>query len=163
MTATGDVQICWAGEAALMNETETSRAGFTLIELMLVVIIIGIIAAIAVPRMAGRTQKAKLVAARADLATLTTALDGFELDAGRFPTTEEGLQALVAMPPSLTKEDGWDGPYMREIPADPWGRNYVYKYPGERNVDFDVYSLGQDGEDGTSDDLYTTVRRETTG
>lgn len=137
------------------------RRGFTLIELMLVVIIIGIIAAIAVPRMAGRTQKAKLVAARADLGALTTALDGFELDAGRFPTTEEGLDALKVMPASLTKDDGWDGPYLRDIPIDPWGHNYVYRFPGERNVDFDVYSLGQDGEEGTEDDLYTTVRHET--
>ena len=135
-----------------------NTAGFTLIELMLVVIIIGVIAAIAVPRMAGRTQRAKLVAAKADISSMSTALDGFELDLGRYPTTEEGLPALVAAPSTITQEDGWKGPYMREIPRDPWGRPYVYRFPGERGVDFDVLSFGPDGEESTEDDVCNTAK-----
>mgnify|MGYP003791077383 CR=1 FL=1 len=151
-----------AARSSVLDQGPTRRSrGFTLIELMLVVIIIGIIAAIAIPRIAGRTEKARLTAARADLSALSTALDSFELDTGRFPTTEEGLDALVRMPASLTPEDGWQGPYMRtrEIPLDPWNREYHYKYPGEHGVDYDVYSSGPDGEEGTDDDVYSTRPR----
>jgi general secretion pathway protein G len=143
---------------AKIAQKRRASAGFTLIELMLVVIIIGVIAAIAVPRMAGRTQRAKLVAAKADIASMVTSLDGFELDLGRYPTTEEGLGSLVAMPSTLTPEDGWKGPYMREIPRDPWGRPYVYKFPGEHGVDFDVASWGPDGQESTEDDIYNATK-----
>ena len=127
--------------------------GFTLIELMLVVVIIGIIAAIAVPRIAGRSEKAKLAAAKSSIASISASLDTFELAVGRFPTTEEGLGALVTKPVSLTTEDQWDGPYMREVPLDPWNRPFLYKSPGEKSVDYDVISPGRDGQEGTEDDV----------
>lgn len=127
---------------------------------MLVVIIIGIIAAIAVPRMAGKTEQARAVAAQQTIGTLSVALDQFELHAGRFPTSEEGLQALVTRPVALGEDAGWDGPYLRQLPADPWGRAYVYKYPGEKSMDFDLVCLGRDGEEGTGDDILN-VRKDT--
>ena len=136
-------------------------AGFTMIELMLVVMIIGIIVAIAVPRMAGRQKRAKVVAASASINSTSTALDAFELDVGRFPSTEEGLQALVARPSTLTPEDEWNGPYMRELPLDPWKRLLIYTYPGDRSVDYDLISMGPDGEEGTEDDV-TNFRKEET-
>ncbi len=134
-------------------------AGFTLIELMVVVIIIGIIAAIAVPRMVGRTEKARLAAAKQEINSLSGSLDIFEMAVGRFPTNEEGIEALLERPPSLTPEDGWEGPYIREVPLDPWNRLYVYTYPGENSVDFDLISVGRDGEPGTEDDV-TNFRKE---
>lgn len=134
--------------------------GFTLIELMLVVIIIGIIATIAVPRLAGRTEKARIAAGRQTIASLSAALDAFELSVGRFPTTEEGLTGLIEKPPSLSSEDEWDGPYMREIPADPWNRPYVYTYPGEQSIDYDLISLGRDGQEGSDDDITNYTKTE---
>ncbi len=127
--------------------------GFTLIELMLVVVIIGIIAAIAVPRVAGRSEKAKLAAAKSSIAAISASLDTFELAVGRFPTSEEGLTALVTKPVSLTTEDQWDGPYMREVPLDPWNRQFVYRSPGEKSVDYDLIAPGRDGQEGTEDDV----------
>lgn len=129
---------------------------------MLVVIIIGIIAAIAVPRMTGRTEKARIAAAKQTITSLSAALDSFELSVGRFPSTEEGLESLIEKPTSLTEEDQWDGPYMRQIPLDPWNRPFVYRYPGEHSIDYDLVSLGRDGEEGTEDDI-TNYPRDKTG
>jgi general secretion pathway protein G len=139
----------------------THRDGFTLVELMLVVVIIGVIAAIVVPRLAGRTERAKLAAARQNIASISATLDTFELDVGRFPNTDEGLLALIERPPALAPEDEWNGPYLREVPLDPWNREFIYKYPGEMSVDFDLISTGRDGEEGTEDDV-TNVRRDRT-
>lgn len=130
-----------------------SNKGFTLIELMLVVIIIGVIAAIAVPRLTGNTQKAKVTATKQSISSLSMALDNFELGVGRFPTSEEGIQALLVRPPSLTEDSGWDGPYMREEPLDAWNRKLTYKYPGEKSVDYDIISQGPDGQEGSADDI----------
>ncbi len=135
-----------------------NESGFTLIELMLVVIIIAIIAAIAVPRVAGNTEKAKTVATQQTISSLESALDTFELGVGRFPTTEEGLDSLVEKPTGLSDEDAWAGPYLREIPRDGWNREIIYKYPGER-IDYDLISLGSDGQEGTDDDI-TNFRRD---
>ena len=93
---------------------------FTFIEIMLVVLIIGILMAVVVPRMVGRTKTAKVNAAKMSLQGIKTALASFEVKAGRFPTTQEGLQALVAKPSGLS-DDEWDGPYLQEVPRDPWG------------------------------------------
>lgn len=120
---------------------------------MLVVIIIGTLAAVIVPRFAGKQQRAKEAKAKTDIATLTAALDAFELDVGRYPTTDEGLDALMQKPASLGPEVEWDGPYIRELKLDPWAHEYQYRYPGEFAVDYDVWSLGADGEEGGDDDI----------
>lgn len=127
--------------------------GFTLVELMLVVIIISVLAAIVLPRFAGRQEQAKIGAAKAQIASFCTALDTFEMEVGRYPTTEEGLDALVEKPPALGDDVEWNGPYIRELPLDPWNHEYVYRYPGEVNVDYDIISSGPDGETGTRDDI----------
>jgi general secretion pathway protein G len=124
--------------------------GFTLIELMLVVIIIGALVAMVMPRLAGRGEQARVAAAKADiLANIATALKLYELDNGEFPSTEEGLNSLLNKPASL---NNWRGPYLEKKPIDPWGREYKYKFPGERRQsDYDLYSLGKDGAESNDD------------
>lgn len=125
--------------------------GFSLLELLLVLVILGILAALIVPRFANRSQQARETAAKADISTLKLALGAFEIDNGRYPTTEEGLQALVSAPAGMS---GWRGPYLDKssLPKDPWSNVYVYRYPGQRNPDsYDLYSLGPDGREGNDD------------
>ncbi|MBF0485090.1 MAG: type II secretion system major pseudopilin GspG [Candidatus Omnitrophica bacterium] len=129
------------------------KYGFTLIEMMLVVIIIGVLASIVMPRLLGRGEQAKAAAVKADInASIPLALDLFSTDIGRFPTTEEGLAALRTNPGALEK---WKGPYLKKDPQDPWGKEYVYKSPGSHNTDYDLYSLGPNGIDdgGSNDDI----------
>jgi len=127
-----------------------SLTGFTLIELMLVVIIISALAAMVLPRLAGRSEQARIAAANADVrANIATALKLYELDNGRFPTTSDGLAALLNKSSSATN---WNGPYLEKDPIDPWGRPYEYKSPGQnRPQDYDLYSLGADGQEGSDD------------
>jgi general secretion pathway protein G len=124
--------------------------GFTLIELMLVVIIIGALVAMVMPRLTGRGEQARVAAARADImSNIATALKLYELDNGEFPSSEDGLNALMTKPASATN---WRGPYLEKKPIDPWGREYKYKCPGEhRTADYDLYSLGKDGQEGNDD------------
>ncbi|MBU0504252.1 MAG: type II secretion system major pseudopilin GspG [Candidatus Omnitrophota bacterium] len=124
--------------------------GFTLIELMLVVVIIGALVAMVMPRLTGRSEQARTTAASADIqANIATALKLYELDNGNFPTTEEGLNALLTRPASARN---WSGPYLERKPIDPWGREYNYKCPGEhRPADYDLYSLGKDGAESPDD------------
>ena len=126
------------------------RKAFTLIELMLVVIIIGALVAMVMPRLTGRSEQARNTAAEADIrANIATALKLYELDNGSFPTTEEGLNALLVKSGSAPN---WNGPYLEKKPVDPWGREYKYRCPGEhRPADFDLYSLGKDGVEGADD------------
>ena len=128
-----------------MTKKKHREAGFTLIELMIVLFILGLLAALVAPRLMGRVGKAKQKTAQAQLQLLGTALDLFHLDVGRYPTTEEGLRVLKEKPNNLP---GWGGPYLdKAIPNDPWGRLYVYKSPGEHGP-YDLSALGADGAPG---------------
>lgn len=128
-----------------MQEKRDRQAGFTLIELMIVLFILGLLAALVGPRLMGRVGKAKQKTAQAQIQLLGTALDLFHLDVGRYPNEEEGLKSLYQRPDSLP---AWGGPYLdKPPPKDPWGRDYMYKYPGEHGP-YDLYSLGSDGQLG---------------
>jgi len=130
-----------------MNSTK----GFTLIELMLVVIIIGVLVSMVVPRLVGRSEEARIAAAKADIqANISVALDLFELDNGKYPATEEGLAGLQTRPSTASN---WKGPYLKKEPVDPWGKKYVYRSPGGHNPDYDLYSYGPDGTEGGGDDV----------
>ncbi len=121
------------------------RNGFTLIEIMVVVVILGILAAVIVPRIMDRPDEARVVKAQQDLRALASALNLYRLDNFRYPTTDQGLDALVNRPTQPPEPTKWRvGGYLEFLPADPWGRPYQYLQPGQRG-DFDVYSLGADG------------------
>src|SRR5512138_3958968 len=112
-----------------LKERQHRSAGFTLIELMIVLFILGLLAALVAPRLMGRVGKAKQKSAQAQIQMLSTALDLFHLDVGRYPSDEEGLKVLYSRPDNLPS---WSGPYLdKPAPKDPWGRDYVYKSPGE--------------------------------
>ena len=121
------------------------RRGFTLIEIMLVVIIIGILVAMLVPNIAGRSEQARKTAARTDIeSNISTALDLYKMDVGQYPTTEQGLSALLAPPTASPVPANWNGPYIEKDPLDPWGRPYIYASPGEHRSDYDLSSKGKD-------------------
>lgn len=123
---------------------EGSEKGFTLIELLIVMIILGLLAALVAPKMFQKVGSSKQKAAKAQIAMLGTALDAYRLDMGSYPSGQEGLDALRKNP----GRDTWDGPYLsKDVPVDPWGKPYVYRFPGEHG-DYDLYSLGADGQDG---------------
>ena len=123
-----------------------NRRAFTLIELMLVVIIIGALTAMVVPRLTGRSEQARTAACRADInVNIATAIKLYELDNGVFPG---GLNALLSKPSSASN---WNGPYLEKGPVDPWGREYKYKSPGDHRADYDLYSLGKDGTESEDD------------
>jgi len=125
------------------------QAGFTLIEIMVVMVIIGLLMALVGPNLIGRSEKAKVQAAAMQIERLGTVLDTFRLDVGRYPTTQEGLQVLVQRPMGVER---WDGPYLNKgIPKDPWDRPYIYRSPGEAGRPYDLYSLGADGAPGGTD------------
>ena len=121
--------------------------GFTLLELLVVLGILGLIAAFAAPRVIGYFGRAKTDAARVQIDGLGTALDLYRLDVGQYPTQAQGLAALVAQPRGAA---GWRGPYLdaREPPQDPWGRAYLYRLPPEKGLEYDLYTLGADGAPG---------------
>ena len=124
------------------------RAGFTLLEVMVVVVILGILAALVVPQIIGRPDEARVIAARQDIASLMQALKLYRLDNQRYPTTEQGLQALTTQPATAPIPPNWKaGGYVERLPRDPWGNAYQYLNPGVHG-EIDVFSLGADGAPG---------------
>ncbi len=129
-----------------MARNRKSQAGVTLIEMLVVVTIIALFAALVAPRMMHQADNARKTAARAQINSFMTALGSYKLDTGGYPNTEQGLQALRVKPENLTQ---WQGPYLpQEIPTDPWGHAYLYKYPGDHGDEPDVICLGADGQPG---------------
>ena len=129
------------------------RAGFTLIELMLVLVILSAIAAMVVPRLAGRSEEARRKVAEADIkGNLSVALKLYEVDNGRYPSTEQGLASLLEKPSSPPTPKDWKGPYLEQEPLDPWQKAYVYRYPGSHPPrDYDLSSFGPDGVESDDD------------
>lgn len=126
----------------------STQKGFNLFEVMVVVVILGLLATFIVPRIAGRPDEARVTKARADIKTLETALDMYRLDNGVYPTTDQGLEALVRRPDTSPEPRAWrDGGYIKRLTKDPWGRPYQYLNPGERG-EIDIFSYGADGEEG---------------
>jgi general secretion pathway protein G len=126
---------------------KTLQRGFTLLELLVVMVIIGLLAAYVGPKFFSQIGKSEVKAARAQIDALEKALDQYRLDVGRYPSTEQGLAALMARPGSEKK---WGGPYLKKaVPDDPWGRPYAYRQPGEHG-EYDLSSLGKDGQPGGS-------------
>jgi len=131
------------------------QTGFTLIELMIVVIIIAALSAMVVPRLSNRSEQAKIAVADADInSNIGLALKLYKLDNGRYPTTAQGVKALLAKPGSAPAPQNWNGPYLETDPLDPWKAEYKYKCPGEHNPSgYDLYSMGADGVEGNEDDI----------
>ena len=133
-----------------MDGKKLDAYGFTLIELMVVLVILGVLASLIVPRIMGRPEEARRIKARVDIQSLETAVKLYSLDNGNYPTTEQGLQALIEPPATGTLPKNWrEGGYLEKgkIPEDPWGNEYVYLSPGSHG-DFDIISYGADGEAG---------------
>lgn len=129
-----------------MNVSARQQAGFTLIEIMVVVVIIGILAALVVPKVMGRPDQAKVTVARGDLKAIASALEMYRLDNRRYPDTQQGLEALVQRPPSGA--DNWNPEgYLGRLPVDPWGKPYLYLAPGSKGA-YDLWSYGADGREG---------------
>lgn len=125
-----------------MNKSQ----GFSLIEIMVVVVILGILASIVVPRIMSRPDEARMIKARQDVLAIENALELYKLDNGFYPSTDQGLLALVEKPDTNPEPANWK-PYLKSLPKDPWGRDYVYLYPGEHG-EFDVFTYGADGQPG---------------
>lgn len=138
--------------AQVARQSALQARGFTLVELLLVLVILGTLAAIVVPKFAGRTEQARITAAQTQIANFGVVLDAFEVDNGYYPKGKNGLQDLIEQPKDAIN---WRGPYLKqEIPRDPWGNPYSYEYPGRNNAQsYDLMSMGPDGRVGGGDDI----------
>ena len=134
------------------EQTRKQKRGFTLIELLLVLVILGVLAGIVVPRFGGQTERARETAAQTQISTFKTALDTYEVDMGSYPKGKDGLKELVTQPRNAKN---WRGPYLQgDIPKDPWGNDYIYESPGKHNPStFDIMSMGKDARVGGDDDI----------
>lgn len=133
-----------------MREKNQNRKAFTLVELLVVIIIIALLSSLVAPRFFGKLDDAKVKTAKAQMNMLSTALDTFRLDTGRYPTTDEGLKILWVKDSDV---ENWDGPYLpKKIEKDSWGNPYNYKHPGSDKNDYDLFSYGADGKEGGSGD-----------
>jgi general secretion pathway protein G len=131
-------------------QTQRRGRGFTLLELLVVMVIIGLLVGYVAPKYFAQLGKSEVKAARAQIGALEKALDMYRLDTGHYPSTEEGLNALMARP---SNEPKWTGPYLsKNVPLDPWGTAYVYRKPGSNGTDFDLLSYGKDGKPGGMDE-----------
>jgi len=140
-------------------------SAFTLLEIMLVVVIIGLLAAIVAPALLGRGREAKIQTVKAQIANFETALDLYKMDNDNYPSPEQGLAALRQQPSGDPPANNWKGPYLKKaIPKDPWGGEYVYVCPGTVNADsYDLISPGPDGKLGTEDDITNYEPGQSTG
>ena len=133
-----------------LNRNESRRA-FTLVEMLLVLVILGVLAAIVYPKVAGRGEQARVTSTKTQIAAFKTALNLFEVDNGDYPKGRNGLLDLLQKPRDAVN---WHGPYLESIPKDPWGNDYIYERPGKHNpTSFDIMSMGPDGRSGTEDDI----------
>lgn len=139
-----------------LRSGRNARRAFTFLEIMFVVVIIGILLAVALPRFSGQSNQARIASTRLQMSNIRTALAQFEMHVGRYPDTREGLQALVTRPSNVS-EELWQGPYLDteggELPRDAWRNPFNYRSPGEHNRDYDLWSAGPDGREGTDQDI----------
>lgn len=134
--------------ASSTSVARARSAGFTLLELLVVIVIIGLLAAYVGPKYFGQLGKSQVTIAKAQIEAFEKSLDTYRLDVGRYPTAEEGLAALMSAPPAVAPK--WNGPYLKKgIPPDPWGHSYQYRSPGSKG-DYEIISLGRDGQPGGS-------------
>jgi general secretion pathway protein G len=138
----------------MLRHSAAHRSGFTLIEILVVIIVIGLLAGLVGPRILGRVSEAKSATARTQIELIGVALDNYRLDNGAYPTTDQSLGALQEKPAREPIPINWRGPYLKKaIPQDPWGRAYAYSSPGEHNpTGYDLWTLGRDGQPGGEDD-----------
>lgn len=129
-----------------MDLSSNRQRGFTLLELVVVLVILGTLAALVGPRLVGHSSEARVTGAKTQIELFRQGLETFRMHVGRYPSTQEGLQAMQVAPPNTPN---WRGPYLTKgIPKDPWGRDFLYKSPGDAGRDFDILSLGSDGQQG---------------
>jgi general secretion pathway protein G len=137
---------------ACLRRSSSLRHGFTLVEMLLVLVILAVLAAIVIPKFSGRSQQAKETAAKSQISSIEMALDAFEVDTGAYPQSNGGLDALVTEPNGVSN---WKGPYLKKgVPPDPWNSAYIYTFPGKNNAKgYDLMSVGPDGRAGGDDDI----------